>query len=288
MSTLRALAWALLFAIPNEMDILRAQRVGLDDTGGLEVSSVKPNRSGDPRMRHAVPGGRRFTATNVTLPYVVQLAYKLKDFQVVGGPSWINSDRFDIDATTSGASGANNDIEPVRPMLRLLLADRFGFRAHSEARTMSVYSLSLARKDGRLGPGLRPSKNDCSKPRMPEGGAQPPSTLTDPKIDCGFVRGGGVLAGAGTEMRVLASLLSDALGRAVYDETGLAGTYDFLLHYDADTVSVRPGQQPTATPDADQQSLFGALEEQLGLALHSGKAPVEVLVIDTAERPDPN
>jgi bla regulator protein blaR1 len=143
----------------------------------FEVASIKPNKSGDGRVMIGAPAGR-FTATNVPLGFLITFAYQIQPFQIQGGPSWLNSDRFDIVATTGDIplepQGAGTPSK-AQLMLRSLLADRFQLVTHPETREMPIYALVLARSDGKLGPNLTPAKTDCAAARGRRGGGPPPA-----------------------------------------------------------------------------------------------------------------
>jgi uncharacterized protein (TIGR03435 family) len=215
------------------------------------VTSVKVNTSGEQGgSSKGEPG--RYVGVNVTLRRVIGLAYRpVQEF--IGGPDWINAARFDIEGKVEGTPNQAQMLE----MLRSLLADRFRLRVHHETRQKPAYALRMARSDRRLGPQLRPA---------------------DPRG--GFKVGGGAISGAGVTMAQLAAELPVATeGRYVIDRTGLSGTFDVNLTWNADALS------PTATSSDSVASIFAAIQEQLGLRLESVTAPIDVIVIDHAERP---
>ena len=233
----------------------------------FDVVSVKPNTSGEQGgTSRGQPG--RYQGVNVTLKRVIGLAYRpVQEF--VGGPDWINTAHFDIDARAEG----NPSQEQMLAMLRTLLADRFKLVVHKEMKDSPVYALTLARRDGRLGPRLRRAETECAPPdSRPQ--AQSPQA---PERRCGFRLGNGALSGQGATMARLAGELS-FVGRQVVDRTGLAGSFDVDLEWTPDS----PGAAPS--PDAGA-SIFTAIQEQLGLKLEPSTAPLEVIVIDSAERP---
>ena len=130
------------------------------DTGALpafEVASVKPNKSGA-LSQGSRPQGDRFTGTNVPLRFLIQMAYSIETQRLIGGPDWINSERFDIVAKAEVPFSPPNQWQL---MLRRLLADRFGFVVHTENREVATYALVLARRDDQLGPNLRRAATDC-------------------------------------------------------------------------------------------------------------------------------
>jgi uncharacterized protein (TIGR03435 family) len=240
----------------------------------FEVASVKPNKSGDVQaLMFPQPGGR-FTATNVTLRSLIIGAYQLQDSQLSGGPDWLDRDRFDIAAKAGGDPSPDQFVA----MLQTLLSDRFKVALHHEARVVPIYALLLARRDGRLGPRLRPSDAKCGAaastyfPVVPDPSAPPP---------CGdFRMGPGSLVARGMTMARLAGLLAPRVGRVVVDATALSEAFDIELDWTPDQLQQTDNPQPNDAP-----SLFTALQEELGLKLESTRGPVDVLVIDRAERP---
>jgi uncharacterized protein (TIGR03435 family) len=255
----------------------------------FEVTSVKPNKSGDGRVMLSMPPTGRYTATNVPLRLLVQNSYGLQPFQLVGAPNWMTSDRFDIVA--KAPDGFTPD--QLRPMVRSLLADRFKLKAHVETREMPTYDLVLARPDGKLGPNLKPSKTDCKTMFANRRGGPPPAPPQPGQpMECGFMIGGGTMNAGGMALTQLAQSLAQFVNRIVIDKTGLAGEYDFQLAYTPEGRGGLPGIPGGPPPgvdapaaDPDRPSLFTALQEQLGLKLDSQKGPVDVLVIDSVEQP---
>jgi bla regulator protein blaR1 len=299
--TFRLAAPALgVFAAPLLMNaaigVLSAQTVGstqatssIDTASSVafEVASIKANKSGDGRVMLAMPPTGRFTATNVPLRLLVQNSYGLQPFQIVGGPAWLTSDRFDIVA--KAPDGFTPD--QLRPMVRNLLGDRFKLKAHVETREMPTYALMLARADGKLGPKLTTAKADCDARGRRGGGPPPAPPAPGEPIECGFIIGIGTMNAGSMGMADLARSLSGFVNRIVADKTGLSGKYDFQLTYTPEGRGL-PGL-PVAAPlgadappaDPNGASLFTALQEQLGLKLDSQKGMVDVLVIDSVEQP---
>jgi bla regulator protein blaR1 len=274
----------------------------------FEVASIKPNKSGDGRVMLGVQPGGRFTATNVPLRLLIRNAYQLQDFQIVGGPSWIADERFDIVAkaeagdTMGDPFRAEQNGQPSRGqlMMRALLADRFKLVVHNENKEMPIYALVLARSDGKLGPQLKTSETDCaaliaaSRARGGRGPMPPvpPPGPGAPPPQCGVRIGPGNMAVGGSPMAQVATSLAIFAGRIVVDKTGLAGNYDFTLSWTPDQMP-GAGQRPPGAPepppiDPNGPSLFTAVQEQLGLKLDSQRGPVAMLVIDRAERPTEN
>ena len=267
----------------------------------FEVASVKPNKSGELFVRMQMPGNDRFTATNVPLRELIRFAYDVQDVRLLGGPDWIHSERFDIVAKAEqpfpawGPAGAPM---PLLLMLRTLLADRFGLVVHQETRELPVFALVVARDDRKFGPEINPSKLDCENQAKapvspgPRGGPPGPRSGGDPATPtCGMRIAPGQMVIGGTPMSQFATVLSNFVQRVVLDRTNLAGTFDFRLSWTPERIPQGPpppGAPPFPPGDPNGPSLFAALQEQLGLKLESTRAPLEVLVIDKADRPTPD
>jgi uncharacterized protein (TIGR03435 family) len=258
----------------------------------FEAASIKPNRSGDPGVRLSPQPGGRFTGTNVSVAMLIRFAYELPDFQVFGGPGWLESDRFDVAAKADGDA----TLAQERLMLRRLLADRFKLTTHAETRELPIYALVMARSDGRMGPRLRPAAADCTRAAQPlsEGiglspsGGPPPCGYFGMAPGTDFRSGRGGFAFRGLTMPALTKILVPMVHRSVSDQTGLTGYFDAEFDFLAE---VGPPPPPPGLPDSfDRNSfltVFTVFPEQLGLKLDARRGSVEVLVIDRAERPTP-
>ena len=263
-------------------------------TPQFEVASVKPNKSGPGPMRIGMQPGGRFTATNVPVRDLISMAYgerqPLPNFQIIGGPGWVTSDRFDIAAKAEGAPQPSQAGPPTQMflMLRSLLAERFKLVAHEETRDQPIYVLRLDRSDGKLGPKFRPATVDCAALRGATRGAPPPGPPPPGQAPpCGMMMGPGRLMSGGASIDMLANSLSRFVGRVVVDRTGLTGNFEWTLEFTPDQSQMPPGGVPPGVPapPVDGPSLFTALKEQLGLKLESDHGPVRVLVIDSIEQP---
>jgi uncharacterized protein (TIGR03435 family) len=270
----------------------------------FEVASVKSNKSG-PMMSAMRTVPSEFRMTNVPLRILIMQAYRLSTYQLVG-PSWLDSERFDIVA--KAPEGSRPDQTML--MLRGLLADRFKLKVHSETRETQLYALVLARSDGKLGPKLSKSTDDCEKILAERraaaqaargGGAGPiPFTMPGPneKPVCTIsmrptqVTNGLPLLtfrGGGQPMQMVVNQISSFLNKRVVDRTGLTGLYDFELQFSMQgqmpltTQGAVSGAVPAAPID-DGPTMFDAVRE-MGLKLESERGPVEHLVIDSVERP---
>jgi uncharacterized protein (TIGR03435 family) len=266
----------------------------------FEVASVKPS---DPGQRGSSimnqPGGR-LVIRAVPLRALITFAYRVRDFQISGGPGWVTTDRWDMEARAEEGSitPPNGPPDPNTPdamaiRLQSLLEDRFQLKFHRETRDLPIYELSLAKG------GLKLKLSEDQTPyQPPERGAPPPPPLQRggamPRFSMRMGRGN--LEGVAMDIPNIVQAFSSQLGRTVVDKTGLKGLYDFKLQWTPDTVAqggpgglAGPGGPEAAPPiDPNGPSIFTAIQEQLGLKLDSTKGPVEVLVIDNVRKPTEN
>ena len=230
--------------------------------------------------------------TNARLKGLIATAFGMADPQplidsrILGGPEWVGSDRYDINAKSSTEFRPSPD-GPARElllMIRSLLEERFKLKAHRETRELPVYELVVARADRRLGPEMRKPAADCDAAIA--AGVPPPRQPGDPP-PCGLMSGPARVLAGGATMQQLIANLSNRVERVVVDKTGLAGRFAFTLVFTPDRI---PTETPPGIPPVDPNgpSLFTALQEQLGLKLAPAKGPVDVLVIDGAEHPTPD
>jgi uncharacterized protein (TIGR03435 family) len=278
---------------------------------GFEVASVKPSNPNPSGPLGAIPSIlpalNRVTAQNVTLRMLVMTAYQKRPFQVVGGPEWINSDKFDINAR---AGEGTFTTDQLLERLQTLLADRFALKVHTETRDVPTYALVLARGDGRLGPKLKASADDCPDLKVQQqqqlealarGGLQGLAAMMPKPGEsrpCSFAPvpqqtpGAFGIRASGQSLATLTLLLTQLAGRPVVDRTGLTGAYDFELVIDLQTLlrlTAELGMSLAVPPNLPEgPSLMTLLQEDLGLKLDSQRGPGEVLVIDSAERPTPD
>jgi uncharacterized protein (TIGR03435 family) len=233
----------------------------------FEVASVKPNP-----LDSAAGGFSRtangLTIFNYSLWRLIVNAYGIEDFQLSGGPDWIDKDKFDVVA--KAADGSTHSPLELSQMLQSLLAERFKLTVRRETRSAPVYWLVPAKTDGTLGKDLHRAKIDCRAPETP------PAIRGD-AAQCGLSYGYGSMGARGMPLDPLIALVSSSVRRPVVDKTGLTGGFDYSLHYN------RAG-----TPDSPDPSMFGALEEQLGLKLQDQRAPVDFIVVEHVERPTPD
>lgn len=270
----------------------------------FEVVSIKPDHSEarPVQMVNRDPGRLVGSATVKTL---ICFAFHVRDFQVSGGPSWIDTERFAIDAKVEDSMAEQlrklpleQQAEQMSLMVRSMLVGRFGLEARSETKDLPVFALTIA-KGG---------------PKLAESAAAPTGAPVNPApVPVTPGRGGGSLIqmpgsvmirmGSGGQMMMtgksaslgkLVDMLNRQVDRPIVDQTGLAGTYEFAMQWTYDptiTGAQLPsgGEPPDAIPAAPSgTSIFSAIQEQLGLKLESTKAPYQVIVINRVERPTPN
>ena len=231
----------------------------------FDVAAIKPNKMGGKRSGvDSAPG--LWKADNVTVKSVIMNAYEVLPDQISGAPSWLDSERFDIEAKFEQDPAESKLDESKQTKLRLqaLLASRFQFQMHRETREWQSYVLVKGKKGLKLTPTKRTEGSSMHS--------------NNGHLECN-----------GVNMENLARGLAGRLGRPIVDETGLDGRFDFTLDFEPDAPA-RAGDKdnPAGGVDANRPSLFTALQDQLGLKLESRKAQVEFLVVDRIERPSGN
>jgi uncharacterized protein (TIGR03435 family) len=248
----------------------------------FEVATVKLSDTKNPSPPSVSITPDRFEATGMTLKELIKIAYDMNygaEQQISGGPAWVASERFDLDAKEDEALSAELEKLPedqqgvhIREMLRALLAERFRLQLHHESKELPVYELVPAKGGSKLMPAVAHAL------------AKEGDTSTKPRSWIRFA-GRGLLEANEADSPMLATVLSmqpEIGGRLVVDKTGLTGKYDFTLRW-----------TPDLTQGADSSaevgpSLFTALQEELGLRLESAKAPVDMIVIDHVDLPSAN
>jgi len=253
----------------------------------FEATSIRPNTTPNaPPI--AMVRGDRFFAPNTTLRELIRVAYLAEDLQISGGPGWMDSDHFSVEATAAPGVTADD----ARMMLRAMLADRFKLATHTEKRDLQGFTLVSIGRGKAVD--LRPSVATCAPMRAPAGMPAPPPpppppagsavipmTLGRALSKCGSMIVGGYVSARAISLEQLANLLSQLLRKPVVDRTKLSGPYDIDLVFVPEYS--RPG--PVA---ADAPSIFTAVQEQLGLKLESQRVPTDVIIIDRVERPSEN
>ncbi len=252
----------------------------------FEVASVKTNTSGNMMVMIRPPAGGRFTATNARLKMLVALAYNVRNFEISGGPGWLDTDGFDIEAR---ASDPKLNIDGLRPMLQSLLEDRFQLKVRRETREVPVYALTLPKGTSRL----PEAKEGGCREMTPDKPLPPPTPGQFPPTPCGgFFMEPNHLEGGRISMTQLANALTRILGKPVIDKTGFTGTFDVKLDFSAEGTGFTAGPTPPGLPapnfDTSSPNIFTALQDSLGVKLESTKGPGNMLYIDHAEKPSEN
>jgi len=226
----------------------------------FEVASVKPSKTSGKANLRAFPGGRT-VGTNITLKHLIELAYNVREYQVTGGPKWIDSTEYDIETKPAAAFTPSYETRAYNmKMLQALLEDRFKLAIRQTFRELPVYVLLVGKDGSKL--------KSRDKPEAPS--------------DMRMTGGRGLIIAQSVPMAIVTESLSEVLGRPVNDATGLKGYYDLRLEWapvdaDADT-----------SPDTAGPSIFTAVQEQLGLKLDAQEGPVEIFVIENAAQPSGN
>jgi uncharacterized protein (TIGR03435 family) len=279
------LALSLLQAQAPSFAVASVKKSAPPGTGGIYINTGQRK-------------GSSWNAGNATLRTLTRSAYFPRyqmQGQIVGGPSWFDTERFDITARIDGTPTQDQ----VRAMVRTLLADRFNLSTHAETRELLVFALVIARNDRRLGPQMRAIDIDCAALQQARQlGQAPPAErqLGAPPPQCMTTNAFGSLSrveSGGMTMASLASILSEQTGRPVIDRTGLSGYFALTLEFAgepgiASPLGGGPVGPPATAPSPDRPSIFSAVQDQLGLTLDARREPTEVLIIDRAELPTPN
>jgi uncharacterized protein (TIGR03435 family) len=232
-----------------------------------EVASIKPNTDNDFRYAFRIEPDGALAATGITLKRLMMTAYNVQGFRFVGGPGWVASRRWDVQAKPSRAASPNQ----IRPMLLTLLEERFQLRSHSETRNMPVYELVVDRNGSKV----PTAKDNETRTVRATAGSIELSNATS---------------------ATFASQVSYALAQPVIDKTSLSGNFDFAIRWTPEpgenggptTAGLPPGTPEPPASTLDGPSIFTAIREQLGLRLKSARAPVEVVVIDDVQMPTAN
>jgi bla regulator protein BlaR1 len=253
----------------------------------FDVVSIKPNVSGVREVTFAPMSGGRLTVENNPVTNLIQNAYGVRRNQIVGGPGWMDSDRFDIEARAEGSPAKDQ----LMLMVQTLLEDRFKLKVHRETRELPVFILTAAKSGVKLKPwqeGSCVTIDPFNPPTPPPRGEKPPKGCSNDHV---FPKGPNTeWVATKIDMKELAGALAGAiLRRPVIDKTGFTGTFDINLEWTTDqNPAAGPDGTGPASTDAAGPSIFTVLQEQLGLKLESAKGPVEVLVVDHLEKPDAN
>jgi len=242
-----------------------ASSTGSAQEPSFDVATIKPTAPDDRSGRFlTMQGAHQLVVKGYTLKFMVAAAYNLPPRLIAGGPAWADSDRYDIVAATPGDSRPTLDLQMA--MLRTLLAERFKLAIHRESRELPVYELTVAKR----GANLDPSAATDQQPLLVN------------KVFPTHIE----LPARNATMAQFASMLQrSVLDRPVVDKTGLAGRYDFNLAWTPDETQFDGRLPPSLTTSGEKPDLFSALEAQIGLKLDASRGSVEVVVIDSVDRP---
>jgi len=231
----------------------------------FEVASVKRNTTGA-SGRFITYTADSLQATNVPLSELIVSAYGIRNDRLEGGPGWVRTTRFDVNAKAAQALPR----EQLRVMAQRLLETRFGLALKRERREQTVYALRVARADGRTGPDLHRAPDEC---------VRAPAARPIPKSSTGSAP---TTHGRCTTMAIVATALSRSVGAEVVDQTNLPGMWDWVLVFAVLAADASPGQ--TSLP-----TIFVAVQEQLGLKLERDpRGSVEYVIIAAAHPPAEN
>jgi uncharacterized protein (TIGR03435 family) len=235
----------------------------------FEVATIKPAVDDQKGAFIRMQSAHRFYVKNYPLKAIVAAAYDLSPRAISGGPSWIESDTWDILAGTPGEAQPNPDEQ--MSMLRKLLNDRFKLAFHREWKEFSIYALKVAKSGSKL----RESATLYGQPDL---------------VSVVFPDGIWMPGRNATMAQFASKLQRGILDRPVVDNTRLNGKYDFDLRWSDDESQFGGQLRKRASADGrpDKPDLFAAVQQQLGLRLDATRGPVEVLVIDKVERPSEN
>lgn len=262
LATLVLSASSMLAQTPTQIPAAQQAKPKFD---AFDVATIKAVGPDEGKGRYiTMQGTHRFVAKDYTLKLLIAAAYDLNPKTISGGPSWVESDPYNILAESPGETRPSHDEQMA--MLRSLISDRFKLTFHRESREFSIFELQLTKG----GPKLKPPATSDQPP------AVGPAVVYPQRV---------VLTVHNATMGDFTSLLQRAiLDRPVIDKTGLTGRYDFELEWAPDETQFG-GAVPVAPADAPAAPLFRAIQDQLGLRLVATRGPVDALIVNTAERP---
>jgi uncharacterized protein (TIGR03435 family) len=285
-------AAAIALALPIAAGAVRGQEQEPVLDASFDVASFKRNLDVNANVVWRPQPTGEFTLINIPFTTMLYGAYQLQPYQLIGAPSWVRDERYDIvaklDPKIAGRLQPDGHPPTWALALRRLLVDRARLVFHRETRQLPIYALVMARPDRRPGPNIRPAQADCDALRVQsavaarEGKPSPYPPNTPTNVPCGLRNATGRITSGGFGFAEFVSALSVQTGRAVVDRTGLSGKWDVHVEYAPAPVTAG------AAVDANLPDLFSALQEQLGLKLESTTGPVQVFVIDRLERPAPD
>jgi uncharacterized protein (TIGR03435 family) len=244
------------------------KRIPADANPTFEVATIKPTQEGTGFSIHPTNSGE-LVATDASVAYLIKFAYEVHPRQIMKGPAWLDTDKYDLTAKPDMEGQAS--LKQMRVMVQKLLADRFQLTFHREKIELPAYAVTVAKGGPKL------TKNDTNPDGNPGYGGGP----------------AGMRVVNSTIAEFISFVLNDSVGLPVVDQTGLGSArYNFVLKWTPDASQSQPGGVAAGAPPADNPEappdIFTAMEQQLGLKLESTKTLVDVMVIDHVEKPSPN
>jgi len=266
----------------------------VDPETRFEAVSIKPSDPLAAPQASMSPG--RYNVAGVRVAGIISEALRVPSNRITGLPDWTLKDRYTI-AAKAPEGTQSTDERAMFVMLTNLLKDRFRMATHIEVREMPVYSLVFARSDKRFGPAVKESSMECraAVAARVEGvrrGERAAGRSGPNECESVRINPGGTVSLSGVRIDMIAQILTPYVGRPVIDKTGLTSYYNVTLKWTPDVGSASvasPGLPPGVLPlDSDAPNLFTALQEQLGLKLENGSAPLDVVVVDSIDHPTPD
>jgi uncharacterized protein (TIGR03435 family) len=292
---MKSLLWTIVAAVSFASALQSSPQ-----RSAFEVASIKPSDPANSRFVIGIQPGGRLVVNGATLQALIAYAYAVRNFQIIGGPNWMTTDRWDIEARAEEGTVAPltgppdpNRPSPVGIRLQSLLEDRFNLKLHRDTRELPIFELSQAKGGSKLK--LSDDQTPLKPPEPGPGPRAPQAGAPMPRGSMSMMIGGGELEARAMAVTNLASSLAQIVGRTVIDKTELTGLYDFKLKWTPEVGQTIVGPAGPPPPgvllppvDPSGPSLVTALQDQLGLKLDSTKGPVQVLVIEAVQKPTEN
>jgi uncharacterized protein (TIGR03435 family) len=262
------LHWALHFGAAVLSTAVFAQPL---ERPKFEVASVKVSAEQGGMAVRDTPGGR--LVANAPIKLLIMNAFGIQRSEIVGGPDWINRDRYQIEAKGESSSDRNQ----LMQMLQTLLQERFRMTTHREIRETPAFSLTV----GKRGSKLAPRDNDCAADMSASSGRSGTETFPCGQMRISGSAAGVIMEGKQVPISELVRVLAVSLGRPVLNGTNLSGVFDIRLEFAEEGLGAPSSESAGAV-------VFAALQEQLGLKLELAKTKISFLIIDQIERPTEN
>lgn len=270
-----------------------ATQTATDKKPSFEVASIKRNLSTQ-QGGGGGPRGDRFVVTNVPVRTLINIAFRppkgnLLNQQIVGGPDWMRSDRFDIEAKMPG-SFPSLPYEQIQLMVQSLLEDRFQLKAHRDTRELPVYQLVVANGGLKMKPADDQAAPDAAQGFIDFASGEEEGNKPLPRGAMRLTTGSSdtILSANAVQVSSLVTLLQGSSDRIIIDKTNLTGRFDIHFRFHRDTAPSTPAQDGAPSPAAPAApSIFTAIQD-LGLKLESARAPLDVVIIESVQKPSEN